>query len=204
MSSVSRQRKFLSVIGALALTLPMAGCEKKIDIAEWTEEVLLHDGQTVIVWRRARAYSGGFPNAARGRDIDMEFKFEPMAISWRHDMSRTSLRDPIAFEMFDGEAYLVLYVGDDPELFCSDKPPTQYLGQFLKWSSGRWVEVPQDRFPAGKALLNLSTGYWGNTSKQDAKGLLSWAGKRMVGHDGETVKSFFEGYDRVCSLHQKR
>ena len=223
---MSSRRVLLSrIIGLCAIAALLSGCQKKpeiikamqktspsqqtfngkkIDVAEWTEEVLLHDDTTVIVWRKARAYSGGFPNAARGRDIDMEFKFEPMGISWKHEMSETKIRHPTAFEIFDGIAYLVLYVGDDPGLFCSDKPPTQYLGQFLKWSGGQWVEVPQDQFPAEKALLNLSSDYWGHTAKDDAKGLIPWAGKRTGGNDGETVKSYFEGYHRVCSLHQKK
>lgn len=177
---------------------------KSIDVAEWTEEVRLHDGRTVVVWRKARAYSGGFPNATRGRDIDMEFKFEPMGITWKHEMSRTNLRDPISFEIINGAAYLVLYVGDDPALFCADKPPTQYLGQFLKWSNGQWVEVLQAEVPAEQALLNLSSSYWGHTAKDDAKGLIPWKGKRTGGRDGETVKSYFEGFHRVCSLHQKK
>ncbi|BCO27529.1 hypothetical protein MIZ03_2417 [Rhodoferax lithotrophicus] len=177
---------------------------KKIDIAEWKEEVRLFDGRTVIVRRKATAYAGGFPNASRGSDISTEFKYEPMGITWKHEMSDVSIRHPIAFEIFNGVAYLVLYVGDRSLLFCADKPPTQYLAQFLKWSGGAWTEVPQVDFPSDKALLNLSSDYWGHTAKDDAKGLIPWEGKRTGGNDGETVKSFFEGYHRVCSLHQKK
>jgi hypothetical protein len=177
---------------------------KKIDIAEWTEEVLMHDGKTVVVWRRARAYSGGFPNASRGRDIDTEFKFEPMGINWTHEMSQTNLRHPVSFEIFDGVAFLVLYVGDAPDLFCADKPLNQYLAQFLKRSNGQWLEIPQEQFPADKALMNLSNGYWGHTSKDDSKGLIPWSGKSTHGEPGDTVKSYFEGFHRVCSFHQKK
>lgn len=176
---------------------------KKIDIAEWQEEVKLFDGRTVVVWRKATAYAGGFPNSSRGRDISMEFKFEPMGIFWKHEMRENNIRHPRALEILDGVAYLVLYVGDRAALFCADKPPTQYLAQFLKWANGQWVEVPQTQFPAGNALLNLSTDYWGHTAKDDAKGLVPWVGKLTGGNDGETVKSYFEGYHRVCALHKK-
>ena len=177
---------------------------KKIDIAEWQEEVRLFDGRTIIVSRKATAYSRGFPNATRGSDISTEFYYEPMKISWKHEMSETSVRHPMSFEIINGVAYLVLYVGDSAPLFCTGKPPTQYLGQFLKWSGGTWIEVAQVDFYSDKALLNLSSDYWGNTTKDDAKGLIPWDGKRTGGNSGETVKSFFEGYHRVCSLHQKQ
>lgn len=176
---------------------------KKIDIAEWQEEVRLFDGRTVIVWRKATAYAGGFPNSSRGRDISMELKFEPMGIVWKHEMSENNIRRPRSFEILDGVAYLVLYVGDRAAPFCVDKPTTHYLAQFLKWTNGKWIEVPQTQFPADKALLNLSTDYWGHTAKDDAKGLVPWVGKLTGGNDGETVKSYFEGYHRVCALHQK-
>ena len=177
---------------------------KKIDIAEWTEEVLLHDGKKIVVWRRATAYAGGFPNASRGRDISMELKYAPMGTTWKHEMSDTSIRRPRSFEIVDGIAYLVLYVGDDSDVFCINKPPSQYLAQFLMWADGRWVDIDQAKFPSERSLLNLSTEYWGQTQKEDAKGLIAWEGKRTGGNDGETVKSYFEEYSRVCALHQKK
>jgi hypothetical protein len=174
---------------------------KKVDVAQWEEEVLLHDGRTVILSRRERAYAGGFPNAARGQDIDSELKFEPMGLYWRHEMTETNIRRPRAFEIFDGVAYLVLYVGD--RAFCQGRRPEQYLAQVLKWADGKWVEVPQSQFPAGTALLNLSTDYWGRTANEDAKGLIPWKGKRTGGDVGETVKSYYERYHRICETHQK-
>lgn len=185
----------------LAVALTSTGCGKKIDIAQWKEEVLLFDGRTVIVERKATAYAGGFPNASRGRDISMEFKFEPMGIAWRHEMSRSNLRDPIAFEIINNEAYLVLYVGDRES--CQGKPPTQYLAEVIKWVNGRWVDVPLSEFPVDKALLNLSSDYWGHTAKDDAKGLIAWKGKHTGGDDNDTIKTFMERGHRFCDFYQK-
>lgn len=170
---------------------------KKIDVAEWQEEVRLFDGRTVIVWRKARAYVGGFPNAPRGGDIDFEFKYEPMGIHWKGEWNRV----PTSFEIIDGVAYLVLYVGDRES--CQGKPPTQYLAQVIKWANGQWVEVPLSEFSADKALLNLSTDYWGHTAKEDAKGLVPWEGKRTGGNTNDTVRTFFERGRRFCDSYQK-
>jgi len=174
---------------------------KKVDMAEWTEEVLLHDGRTVIVWRRVRAYAGGFPNSTRGQDIDTELRFEAAGAAWKNEQSSTRLRDPISLEIFNGVTYLVLYVGD--RSFCQGKPPKQYLVEVIKWVDGKWVSVPLSAFPFDQALMNLNTGYWGHTANEDAKGLIPWKGKHTSGDDGETVKSFYERYHRLCETYQK-
>lgn len=174
---------------------------KKIDIAQWQEEVRLFDGRTVIVGRKATAYAGGFPNSARGSDISMEFTYEPMGISWKHEMSDTSIRRPRAFEIINGVAYLVLYIGDRAS--CKDKPPTQYLAQVIKWVSGQWVEVSLSEFPADKALLNLYTGYWGHTAQDDAQGLILWDRKQTGGNDNDTIKTYMERGHRFCDFYQK-
>jgi hypothetical protein len=174
---------------------------KKIDVAEWTEEVLLHDGRTVIVWRRVRAYAGGFPNASRGRDIDTELRFQAAGAAWKNEQSNASLRDPISLEIFDGVTYLVLYVGDRSS--CRGKSPKQYLAEVIKWADGKWVEIPFSTFPSDKALMNLNTGYWGHSANEDAKGLIPWKGKHTSGDDGETVKSFYERHHRTCETYQK-
>ena len=174
---------------------------KKIDVAEWQEEVRLFDGRTIIVERKATAYADGFPNSARGRDISMEFKFEPMGVFWKHEMNAASIRRPMAFEILNGVAYLVLHIGDRES--CQGKPPTQYLAQVIKWVDGQWVEVPLSEFPGDKALLNLSADYWGHTTKDDAKGLIPWEAKRTGGKDNDTIKTYCERGRKFCDFYQK-
>lgn len=174
---------------------------KKIDVAQWNEEVQLFDGRMVIVGRKVTAYAGGFPNSERGRDISTEVTFEPMGITWKHEMSASNLRHPIAFEISNGVAYLVLYIGDKAS--CKDKPSTQYLAQVIKWVNGQWVEVPLSEFPSDKALLNLYSDFWGHTAKDDAKGLIPWEGKTTGGKDNDTIKTFMERGNRFCDFYQK-
>jgi hypothetical protein len=76
-------KPILAAIASMLLALAAAflnACGQSIDTAEWTEEVKLSDGTLVTVWRKARAYSSGFPNSPRGRNIDFELKYEPLGV----------------------------------------------------------------------------------------------------------------------------
>jgi hypothetical protein len=216
-ASRSRSRLLMAVSLGLAMTLAVAGCDRignvlntfaqaasdavakpacETDVAEWNEEVKLHDGQMVTVWRKATACKWGFPNAKRGRDIEFEFKYPPMNVQWKGAWNR----DPVSFEIFDGVPHLALYIGDRES--CRKKLPTDYTVQFLRWVDGRWVEVPQAQFPVDRALMNLSEDYWGHTAKDDFKGLIRWDNKRLYGgykqQHPDTIKSYFERGQRFC------
>lgn len=190
-----------SLLFVLTTTAMLNSCGKSIDVVEWIEEVKLHDGQMLEVWRKARAYSGGFPNSKRGRDIDFELKYPPLNVQWKTTLSDALVRHPMSFEIFDGMPHLVLYIGDRES--CSNRPKTDYSAQFLRWTNGEWVEIKQADFPVDKALINLYAAYWGHSKADDAKGLVSWGHKSEA--DGfnpskpDTIKSYFERGRRFCS-----
>lgn len=192
------------LIFILTCVLMMNACGASIDVAEWTEEVKLSDGTMVTVWRKARAYSGGFPNSNRGRNIDFEFRYAPLNVRWAATISPTYVRDPVSFDIIDGVPHLVLY-GDRES--CRNRPITDYTAQFLRWVNGQWVDVPQGEFPVDRALMNLSGDYWGHTTKDDYKGPIRWEEKRLRGgtpHTApDTVKSYFERGHRVCERYLK-
>ncbi|MCW5658555.1 MAG: hypothetical protein KIT60_12690 [Burkholderiaceae bacterium] len=174
-------------------------------MADWTEEVRLHDGQMITVWRKAVACRGGFPNATRGRDIEFEFRYPPMKVEWKGAVSEHWNRDPVSFDIIDGAPFLALYVRDRE--YCRNRDENDYIAQFLRWVDGRWVEVPQAQFPVDRALMNLSGNYWGHTAKDDFKGLIRWDSKPLRGGDvdrnPDTVKSYFERGQRFCSRFNK-
>jgi hypothetical protein len=195
----SRRRLMRVLILVLASTAMLNARGSNIDVAEWNEEVKLSDGTIVTVSRKARAYSSGFPNARRGRDIDFELNYAPLHLSWRTMLSPTYVRDPVSFDIIDGIPHLTLFVGDRE--YCRNRPGTDYTAQFLRWIEGRWVEVPQAQFPVDRATVNLSGRFWGHTSQDDYKGLVQWETKRLrSGTAGEpvTIKTYFERAARNC------
>ncbi len=189
-----KRRNFL-VMGA-ALT---AGCAfgPSIDVAEWTEEVKLSDGRMITVWRKARRYSGGFPNSRRGRRIDFEFKYEPLGIYWKGDWSG----DPVSFDLINETPYLAILTSNKE--LCYKRPSTDYSAQFLRWQNGQWIEVRQADFPVQRALINLSMNFWGYSTSDDYKGRIAWRRKELPGgfkdEHPDTVKMYFEDRSMFCS-----
>lgn len=188
-----KRRNFLMMGTAMT-----AGCAwgSNIDVAEWTEEVKLSDGRMITVWRRARRYSGGFPDSRRGRRIEVESRYDPLGISWRGDWSDS----PVSFDIIDEVPYVAIYLGN--KKYCSNRQPTDYAARFLRWQDGRWIELKQTDFPAHRALINLSTDYWGHSTADDYKGLIVWGDKRLPGgfnqDNIDTVKRYFERGRRFC------
>ena len=183
---------------ALPLMLALGACRSGIDTAEWTEEVRLSDGKTVVVWRKARAYSNGFPNAPRGGWVDVEFAYKPMQVHYKSTFRHDYYRNPMAFDVIDGVAYLVVRALD--EGFCVGRPKLHYTAQFLRWSEGQWIEVPQEQFPLERVQVNLYTDYWGHTSADDAKGLITWEMNFPNGRKPRSIKDEFEATGWNCQM----
>jgi hypothetical protein len=89
----------------------------------------LSDGSVIVVWRKARAKSSGFPDAQRGAYIDAELRYDPEDIYWKGVFG--VYREPMSFDRVDGSFYLVR----DAESIqaCSTKKPEEYAIQILKW-----------------------------------------------------------------------
>jgi hypothetical protein len=188
-----KRRNFLMMGTAMT-----AGCAwgSNIDVAEWTEEVKLSDGRMITVWRRARAYSGGFPNSRRGRDIDFEFKYESLGIYWKSNWARR----PMSFDIIDGVPYMVVFISDRE--LCHGRPGTDYAARFLVWHHGQWHDIDQSVFPVGRAIVNLSVSYRGYSAEDDYSGLIAWKNKELPGgfndKNPDTVKQYFERGRRFC------
>jgi hypothetical protein len=198
-----------SVAIAIAIALSSVACSGT-DTAEWKEEVLLHDGRMIVIERKARAVSSGFPNASRGRDLEFELHYQPMNVHWKGTQQQST------FEIFDGIAYLVVSRGDEREI-CKDKPPSYIPERFLKYQGeGQWVEINQADFPMDQANFTLYLRYWGNTSSEDASGLITWKEKSekypaLPGvHMSDDIprrpykfREFFEVNQFTCEYFQK-
>lgn len=167
----------------------------KTDATEWPEGVKLFNGEEVVVWRRAVACKGGFPDSARGRDLEFELKYEPMDVHWK---APSGLK-PRSFELIDGVPHLGLYVMTGGQ--CRDAPADKPLGRMMKWVNRQWVEVPMAEAPLDRALVNLYTDYWGHTAKGDAKGFVPARGKTTGWRSTMTLKEFFAMDAHTCELY---
>jgi len=175
----------------------LLGCSGT-DTAEWTEEVKLHDGRMITLWRRARRRSSGFPNATRGGYIDFELRYDQMKLYWK---SHTSQVRPEAFEIFDGVPYLVLHNTSTEGCTRSVSPTFHIL--VLRWQAGEWIEVPQSSIPLNATKMNLYSSYSGNDSDSDAKGFITWT-EKMRDRDQEiSVEKYYTTRGDAC-VHWRR
>lgn len=191
-------RMLLAIFVVGMTTLP--ACGKGIDTAEWTEEVKLSDGSTIVVWRKARAKSSGFPDAKRGADIDAELRYDPARIHWKGDFG--VYRSLMSFDRVDGVFYLVRYA--ETIQACSTKKPEDYAIQILRWKNGQWIEIAQSEAPLDRIRMNLSESPWGHNTEDDTKGLLRLNGQddrpddrhnrsaRGNRTNPETIQAFYE------------
>lgn len=192
----------LFVSFVLIVVATLGACGQGVDTAEWTEEVKLSDGRMIVISRRVRAKSNGFPNASRGGYVDYELSYAPLGVYWYEKASPLRVRYPTSFDIIDGVPYFVLEGSSD---VCVNRPKTDYAAEFLKWKDGGWVSVPQSDFPVGRMTVNLFDGYWGHTSKDDARGLITWVRKaeedRFNPDKPDTVRGYFEK-SRICAYRK--
>lgn len=180
---------WLLVLGTLI------GCGPKYDVAEWTEELLLHDGKSITVWRRAVAKSGGFPEP-RGANLEFELKYEPMGVHWKGSPEHHLL----AFDVIEGTAWLLTSANRET---CQKREKTDFRVDFYKWQSGKWEQVPIQDFPIHVARYNLWSSYWGREAESDARGLITW--KRKSGSfktPPQSVYDYLTQYNFRCAVFQ--
>lgn len=181
---------WLLVLGTLI------GCGPKYDVAEWTEELLLHDGKSITVWRRAVAKSGGFPEP-RGANLEFELKYEPMGVHWKGG----AFRPLVSFDLVDGVPHLVVYVLDRET--CQRMRKTDIRAEYYKWQHNQWVQVPLEEFPVQVVRHNLWESYWGREPENDAKGHITWQRKSgSFKTPPRSVYDYMTAYNHHCSNFQ--
>ena len=143
----------------------------------WKEEVLLHDGQKIIV-ERSQSY-GGFSEPGQGAPVkEHRLVFTPpgskKSITWTsgygEELGRTNF-NLLAVHVLDGTPYLVV----EPNLCLSygkwGRPNPPYV--FFKYEGSEWKRIDLDAFPAAFKTVNVVI----NESRQrDIKRLQNEAG----------------------------
>ena len=160
---------FLSVWG-----VSMSGCATST--LTWQEEVLLHDGQKLIV-ERSQKYGGYLEPASRERQVTEEvWEFTTpdtqQRVAWKSDWGRTNE---------DNLSLLVLgFVGRTPYIATStglchayakwNRPNPPYI--FFKFDGKVWQQISLNEFPTEFVNVNVVVGA---PDRQNRTGTLSIA-----------------------------
>jgi len=145
------KRLLLSVVIIFLLSLFLSGCFLGHS-AWWKEEVLLHDGQTIIVDRALKR--GGRHEITQPSSItEHTLRFTPPGsrkrIFWKSEFDPGigySTLDLIALDVVNGTPYIVT----EPTLCLSynkwGRPNPPYI--LFKYSEGQWQQIPMQEFPS--------------------------------------------------------
>ena len=143
------------VVGALVFTLSLGACSGD----SWKEEVLLHDGQKIIV-ERSQTYKGnseiGQPTPVGEHTIRFRLPGTDKQIIWTseygEDLGRTNF-NLVALHVLKNEAFLVAV----PNLCLSynkwGRPNPPYV--LFRHDGGGWRRIPMQDLPNEFGTVNL-------------------------------------------------
>ncbi len=128
----------------------------------WKEEVLLHDGQKIIV-KRSQSNGGrhevGQPSPIKEHTITFELPGTDKTITFKSEFSEDVGRanfNLLALHILNGTPYIVA----EPNLCLSynkwGRPNPPYI--FFKYEGKEWKRIPLSEFPAEFKTVNLDFG----------------------------------------------
>jgi len=155
---VKRKRFLFSVVILFLLSLFLSGCALGHS-AWWKEEVLLHDGQTMIVDRSISR--GGRHELGQESPISEETaRFTPpgtrKSILWKSEF------DPnigvaglglLAVDIVNGTPYIAAKTRLCPAYNLWGRPNPPYI--FLKYTEGKWRQISLEEFPSEIKNFNV-------------------------------------------------
>ena len=126
----------------------------------WKEEVLLHDGKTMVVERH---FNLGMPSleSRERKELDETITFIPpgshKAISWktefRDDLAEPNSLGPLLLDMVAGIPYLATSPAGCISYNKWHRPNPPYI--LFKYENGEWKRIPVEEFPAELVNANL-------------------------------------------------
>lgn len=160
--------KLIKWLAACILLIP-AACTS-IDSISWKEQVRLHDDRIIEVDRTATRFCCGFPMARRGGQRSEGFRYAELGVVWDINwINDTVLERPIAFDIFDGEAFLVV-LASPREIVCAKNHISgDYAAIIYRWKNGKREVIPQSDAPIDEMFGNIALTYWAETHDRDPK-----------------------------------
>ena len=133
----------------------VSGCSDKRTY-RWQEEVLLHDGQVIVIDRSVRTGEvpveiGQQPGLS---DYTLRFKaIDGTPVTWDAGRDRFV---PIILDFVEGVPYVVA-LGRTAVVYSAERcPRPPYF--FFRWSAGEWMRVSYEDFPKALRNTNLTVG----------------------------------------------
>lgn len=173
-----KQGHWVKVLKTIGMVLTLGGClSVKAGLFglggdSWKEEVLLHDGQKIIV-QRTQSYGGRSEPGQSGPIKEHTIRFTlpgaSQTVTWTsdygEDLGRTNF-NLMAVHVLDGTPYVVA----EPNLCLSynkwGRPNPPYV--FFKYEANVWQRIPLEQLPAEFKTINVAH----NTLGRDAQDLV--------------------------------
>lgn len=183
------------VIAVLTTGFSLSACSS----TSWKEEVLLHDGQRIIV-ERSQTYGGRHEVGQSPPVSEHSIRFIPpksnSAISWTSeydgDLGRTNFK-LIALDFFNGVPYLVAV----PNLCLAynkwGRPNPPYV--IFKHDGTKWDRIPLNGLPAGLKETNLVINNQGEADVVAAQSVVS--AEQIKKLNGELTQPEYKNVVRV-------
>lgn len=132
--------------------------------ASWKEEVLLHDGNKIIIERFVNL--GGYPtiDSHERQDLDETVTFTlpgtNKEITWKTDF-RDSKPEPnslnlLALDIINGIPYIATYPAGCIAYNKWKRPNPPYI--FFKYDGNVWKQIPLEEFPSEISKVNVIVG----------------------------------------------
>ena len=160
--SVKRKRLLFSVVIILLMSLFLSGCALGHS-AWWKEEVLLHDGRTIIVDRSHKL--GGYPYVASTERTILEEKWQFVIpgtkekVTWIKDgrfPPQGTMLTMVLLDILNG----VPYIATGPSVCISynywGRPNPPYV--FFRYDGKTWQRIKLEEFPAELTEANVIVG----------------------------------------------
>lgn len=147
--------KAQSVLFALISTFVLTACLGRTTY-RWKEEVLLHDGQVIVIERSVKT---GYVPVEIGQppgESDYTLTFaapDGKSVTWDGGRSRFI---PMILDFEQDVPYVVATGATSLVYGAEGCPRPPYF--FFKWSAGQWQRMPYEEFPKSIRKANLSAG----------------------------------------------
>lgn len=173
-----KTRYLLRTIMASAVffvAISMSGCAFG-NSSSWKEEVLLHDGRTIIV-RRSQTFGAYSEPASRERSVVLEDWVFPIPgagqdIRWSVDMRNPPAGSSlllIALGFVDGIPYIATKPAGCIAYNYWGRPNPPYV--FFKYRASQWQRIPLSEYPREITEANVVVGGRPNPQKQSGSTL---------------------------------